>query len=408
VQNAKRNNFAKFDIFVIKSEKTTKTSSFAKQNCPLLLAFCLFTQPLWHFKTQSNFKMQEPAQMYPKPLRIWLIAGLIMVLGQVVIGGVTRLTGSGLSITKWEIVTGSLPPIGEQAWNEAFDLYKATPQYQKINAGMSLPEFKYIYFWEYFHRLWARLMGFVFVIPFIIFWRKGWIDRYLFLRLSTVIVLAALAASFGWIMVASGLDNRPWVNAYKLTLHLSIGLTLYGYLLWTTLGTFYPEGSMVRDRNVNKWAKIMTLVLAIQIVLGGIMSGMKAGLFYPTWPDMNGEFIPALLFDASQWNVDNFVHYDQTPFMSALIQVLHRFTAYALTIIVIIYFIKAKKVAAPKIFHANLYLLITMLGIQVVLGILTVVYCVGFVPVALGVMHQAGAVLLLTAALFQNYAVGKK
>lgn len=350
----------------------------------------------------------EPIQSYPNVLKIWLIVGLVMVFGQVVIGGITRLTGSGLSITKWEIVTGSLPPMSEPAWNAEFDLYKATPQYQKINEGMSLSEFKFIYFWEYFHRLWARLMGFVFAIPFFIFWRKGWIDRTLMRRLGIVIGLAALAASFGWIMVASGLVNRPWVNAYKLTLHLSIGLTLYGYLFWTTLHTFYPERGMVRDHNVNKWAKIMTLVLGIQIVLGGIMSGMKAGLFYPTWPDMNGEFIPALLFDAAQWNVDNFVHYDRAPFMSALVQVLHRLTAYALTIIVLIYFFKAGKITERKVFNTWRYLLITLLGIQVTLGILTVVNCVGVVPVALGVLHQAGALLLLTAALFQNYVVIKR
>ncbi|MFM9952234.1 MAG: COX15/CtaA family protein [Saprospiraceae bacterium] len=350
----------------------------------------------------------QPVQSYPKVLKIWLIVGLVMVFGQVVIGGITRLTGSGLSITKWEIVTGILPPMNEPAWNAEFDLYKATPQYQKINKGMSLPEFKFIYFWEYFHRQWARLMGFVFAIPFFIFWRKGWIDRALMRRLGIVIGLAALAASFGWIMVASGLVNRPWVNAYKLTLHLSIGLTLYGYLFWTTLHAFYPERGMVRNHNVNKWAKIMTIVLGIQIVLGGIMSGMKAGLFYPTWPDMNGEFIPALLFDAAQWNVDNFVHYDRAPFMSALIQVLHRITAYLLTIIVLMYFFKARKITASKVFSTWRYLLITMLGIQVTLGILTVMHCVGVVPVALGVLHQAGALLLLTAALFQNYTVIKK
>mgnify|MGYP002399416774 CR=1 FL=1 len=354
--------------------------------------------------------MQTSADMqrYPKALKIWLIVGLVMVFGQVVIGGITRLTGSGLSITKWEIVTGSLPPMNDAAWNEAFDLYKETPQYHKINKGMSLSEFKFIYFWEYFHRLWARLMGFVFAIPFFIFWRKGWIDRILMRRLIGVIALAALAASFGWIMVKSGLENRPWVNAYKLTLHLSIGLSLYGYLFWTTLGTFFPNRGLIRNHNVNKWAKIMTIVLAVQIVLGGIMSGMKAGLFFPTWPDMNGAFIPSLLFDVSQWNVDNFVHYDTTPFMSALVQVLHRMTAYALTIIVLIYVVKAKKISTIKVFNTWLYLLITCLCVQITLGILTVLNCVGYVPVGLGVLHQAGALLLLTTALFQNYAVLRK
>ena len=159
---------------------------------------------------------------YRKAVKVWLIIGLVMIFFQVVIGGVTRLTGSGLSITKWEIVTGTLPPLSDSQWLEEFELYKATPQYQKINEGMSLSDFKFIYFWEYFHRLWARSMGFVFLFPFLFFWWKGWIDKPLMQRLGITVLLAAIVASFGWIMVASGLIDRPWVIAYKLTSRLSI------------------------------------------------------------------------------------------------------------------------------------------------------------------------------------------
>jgi len=154
-------------------------------------------------------------------VKIWLIIGLVMIFFQVVIGGITRLTGSGLSITKWEIVTGTIPPLNSADWEEAFDLYKATPQYKQINKGMSMSEFKFIYFWEFIHRLWARTMGFVFLFPFLFFLGTQRFSKKLFKQLIVVFLLAALVASLGWIMVASGLRDLPWVSPYKLTLHLS-------------------------------------------------------------------------------------------------------------------------------------------------------------------------------------------
>ena len=158
----------------------------------------------------------------------------------------------------------------------------------------------------------------------------NWIP-HLLKRLGVVVLLAAIVASFGWIMVASGLVNRPWVNAYKLTMHLSLAFILYSYLLWTTFKVVYPHKKVIHNSLLKKWSFGITAVLALQIVLGGIMSGMKAGLFYPTWPDMNGALIPGLLFDSAQWSVENFVNYDKGPFMAALIQTLHRSVAYVLT-----------------------------------------------------------------------------
>ncbi|HMN89222.1 MAG TPA: COX15/CtaA family protein [Saprospiraceae bacterium] len=342
-------------------------------------------------------------QGYPRAVKMWLIIGLIMIFGQVVIGGVTRLTGSGLSITKWEIVTGTLPPLSAEAWEEAFDLYKDTPQYRKINAGMTMGEFKFIYFWEYFHRLWARTMGFVFLIPFIIFWRRGWLDKVLMQRLGIVVLLAALAASFGWIMVASGLIERPWVNAYKLTLHLSIAFIVYSYLLWTTLRVLQPTPPFMVHPSLQRWTLGITILASVQIVLGGIMSGTKAALFYPTWPDMKGECIPGLLLQAANWNVENFVQYDATPFLVACIQFLHRSVAYVLIISALWFFGNVLKAQISPAFRVGSTLLIIMLGMQALLGVLTLVYSVGVIPVALGVLHQGGALLLLTIALFLNY-----
>ncbi len=345
---------------------------------------------------------------YKKAVKVWLIIGLIMIFFQVVIGGVTRLTGSGLSITKWEIVTGTLPPLDHEQWLEEFELYQQTPQYQKINEGMSLSDFKFIYFWEYFHRLWARSMGFVFLIPFIFFWLKGWIDKPLMHRLGITVLLAAVVASFGWIMVASGLIDRPWVNAYKLTMHLSLALILFSYLLWTTYRVIFPEKRVIHNQLLKSGIGLIIVILALQIILGGIMSGMKAGLFYPTWPDMNGVYLPAVLSDSAEWNVENFVHYDSGPFMAALIQFLHRNTAYLLTIIVLWFSYTALKQERNPFFRTTVYLLISMLIMQVLLGIFTLINCIGNVPVGLGVMHQAGALLLLTIVLLLRYQFQSK
>jgi cytochrome c oxidase assembly protein subunit 15 len=324
-----------------------------------------------------------------------------------VIGGVTRLTGSGLSITKWEIVTGTLPPVNSVQWGEAFELYKGTPQYKQINEGMSMSEFKFIYFWEYAHRLWARTMGFVFLFPFLFFLFSKRFSKKLSRQLVIVFLLAALVASLGWIMVASGLIERPWVNAYKLTMHLSLAFILYGYLLWVIYGLYFQNTKVINNRMLRRWGIAISVVLAGQIILGGIMSGMKAGLSYPTWPDMNGVFIPGVLFDSAEWNVDNFVDYDKNGFMPTLIQVLHRSTAYLLIIIGLWYFFKGIKSKITPLLRRGLNLWITMLVIQITLGIITVLNCRGSIPVDWGVLHQAGALLLLTAMLFINFLTVK-
>ncbi|MEZ4985963.1 MAG: COX15/CtaA family protein [Saprospiraceae bacterium] len=345
---------------------------------------------------------------YRPIVKWWLVVGVIMIIGQIVIGGITRLTGSGLSITKWEIVTGTLPPLNAAQWQEAFDLYKATPQYAKINEGMSMGDFKFIYFWEYFHRLWARTMGFVFLIPFLIFWRKGWIDKPLMKRLGITVLLAAIVASFGWIMVASGLIERPWVNAYKLTMHLSLALILYGYLLWTTFSVLSPKTNSFPHTMLKTGAKLLTLLTAIQLVLGGIMSGTKAGLYYPTWPDMGGEMIPRVLLTSTMWNVENFVNYDATPFLPALVQFSHRIVAYVLTISILYFVWKLLKHTKELKIRRASAMLVTMLIIQVLLGIFTVLACKGQIPVGLGVMHQAGAIGLLTAMLYVDFLLLNK
>ncbi len=348
-------------------------------------------------------KLTNKPKRYHRAVKIWLIVGLVMVVGQIVIGGITRLTESGLSITEWEVVSGTLPPLNAEQWEIEFDKYKASPQYEKVMGGISMADFKFIYFWEWFHRLWARIMGMVFVVGFLIFWRKGWLNPPLMRRLGVVVLLAALAASFGWIMVASGLHDRPWVNAYKLTIHLSLGITLFSYLLWITLKIVQPITHSFPQNGVDKWLWPLNIVLGLQLILGGIMSGARTAIVYPEWPLMKGEFVPAVIQDAKMWTVENMVEYEQSFFQPALIQFLHRITAYALIFIVLAYLYQAfTKLRSPLLVKTNT-LLIIMLITQAVLGIITVMNSIGQVPVGLGVAHQFGAIALVGIVIYLNY-----
>lgn len=352
---------------------------------------------------KSFFRFTESTQI-SSAVKIWLITGLVMIFIQIVIGGVTRLTGSGLSITRWEVVSGAIPPIGEAAWQEAFDLYKETPQYQKINQGMSMGDFQFIYFWEYFHRMWARLMFFVFVFPFAWFLWRGMFSRQLVPRLLIVVLLAGLEGFFGWIMVESGLSKRPWVNAYNLTLHLTMALIIFSYLMWTTFLAFKPYPPVINTKNLRRLSWGIVLLSFIQIALGAMMSGTKAGLFYPTWPDMQGLFLPPVLLDGAQWTSHSLIEYDTNPFAPTLIQFLHRNTAYLLTILVLyLSWSILRSVQLPQILRGGTWILLGLLGIQVLLGILTLINCVGQIPVTLGVLHQGGAVLFLSSILFVTF-----
>lgn len=345
----------------------------------------------------------------PRAVKIWLVTGLIMVFVQVVIGGITRLTGSGLSITRWDIVTGSIPPLGEAAWQEAFSLYQQTPQYQKINQGMSLGDFKFIYFWEYFHRLWARLMFVVFMVPFVWFLWRGMFSKRLLPRMLVVVGLAGLEGFFGWIMVASGLIKRPWVNAYNLTLHLTMALVIFSYLLWTAF-TVYQALPVASEapRRFRRFAWGLVGLTFVQLALGAMMSGTKAGLFYPTWPGMQGGFLPAVLLDGNNWRIAHFLDYDTHPFMPALVQFLHRNTAYLLSGLLVYFLWSIRKAWPNPILHKASVATGVVLATQVTLGILTLVNCQGQIPVTLGVLHQACAVALLGVLLFVTYQFSQK
>lgn len=335
-----------------------------------------------------------------KAVKIWLLIGLVMVFLQIVIGGITRLTGSGLSITEWDIVTGTLPPLSEAEWLSEFEKYKKTPQYEKINRGMEMGSifkegtFKFIYFWEYLHRLWARTMGFVFIIPFIFFYFKKLIPGSLIRRLGTVIVLSVLAASFGWIMVASGLVNRPWVNAYKLSIHLCIGISVFIALLWAYIRYISPNRiSFNALRPAYLWP--LLILLCFQIFLGGVMSGTKAALFINTWPDYHGNFFPQIVGELGNWTSDNFNNYESSGFLVSLIQFLHRTTGYVIFIIAAYIFYKRGWLTVRNYEGRSYLLFFSLLALQVLIGIITLINSVGTIPVLWGVLHQAIGVLTL-------------
>ncbi len=339
-----------------------------------------------------TFTMKIYLMRFRPAIKYWLYIGVIMVFVQILLGGITRLTGSGLSITKWEIVTGTLPPLTSQAWDQEFDLYKETPQYEKINEGMSLSEFKFIYFWEYFHRLWARLLGFVFLFPFLFFLSKGFIDKQLMKHLLLAVLFGGLVGFFGWIMVASGLVDRPWVNAYKLMLHLGLAVLLFCFMVHVTVQykkRQVPINAGITISKASLWR--LCVFIFLQILLGALMSGMKAGLFFPTWPSMNGTYWPEVLRVAENWSLSAFLEYDKNAFMPAIVQILHRGMAYGLLI--------GYAITLFKHPQKSLFIGFGILLIQVVLGVLTLINCIGQIPLMLGILHQLIGILLLGHAV---------
>ncbi len=338
-----------------------------------------------------------------KLISYWLFIGMAMVFIQILLGGITRLTGSGLSITHWDIVMGSIPPLNSKQWEEAFDLYKITPQYQHINAGMEISEFKFIFFWEYLHRLWARSMSIVFLIPFLFFLSRGSLTRQVIRNLSWVIFFAALAAVFGWIMVASGLIDRPWVNAYKLTIHLTLGILLFLSLFYTWINQkgFEKHNTDPGMRKMILWTLAVT---GLQVIFGGFVSGMKSSLSYPTWPMMNKQWIPSLLLDRTHWNIDNFLLYDKSGFMPALVLFVHRNIAYFLLVLFVFLAVKWYKENGIKWRWVSFFLLCSIV-VQISLGILTLVNSIGHIPALLGSLHQGVGIITITFLFYLRLVI---
>lgn len=318
----------------------------------------------------------------------WLFFVCFMVFTMVIVGGVTRLTESGLSMVNWHPISGVLPPMSEAAWTEEFAAYQQYPEYKKVNQGMSLDEFKSIFYWEYSHRLLGRMIGIVFFIPFMIFLLKRKVEPSLKPKLWVMFILGGLQGLLGWWMVKSGLVDRPDVSHYRLTAHLGLAVLIFLYMFWVACGLVMARCDRIRKRPVFLMGFLVLLVF-IQILLGGLVAGLNAGFIYNSWPLMEGVLIPAGLFDMSPLMI-NFFENIKT------VQFDHRMLAYIITLLALYVWFKMRKDNHINVRMAG-HLMLLAIAAQVTLGILTLIHVV---PIPLAAAHQGGAVVTLAATLF--------
>jgi cytochrome c oxidase assembly protein subunit 15 len=375
-----------------------------------------------------------------RPVAIWVYAGVIMLLIQVVLGGITRLTGSGLSITEWNVVTGAVPPLNDAQWNEEFAKYQATPQYQLLNSGFTLSDFKFIFFWEWFHRFWARMVGVVFLVGFFWLLARGAMKSWMVRPLVILFLLGALQGAIGWIMVASGLTGDAiYVKPAKLALHFVFALGLIVYTFWFALQLSVPRGERfpvntrkVNTRKLRGWTIVILAVLFFQLLYGALMAGHKAATVAPTWPTINGSWIPDSLFS-------------RHPLLEDLagnritIHFIHRGLAYLLVTLVIIWSVQAGRVAGGNIpgsaggeeggvaapgtraagsgsaaegaFRRLRWLPLALILVQVTLGVCSLLASPGIIPQRWGLfdwlaqLHQIVGLLFLLTMVGMLYIV---
>jgi cytochrome c oxidase assembly protein subunit 15 len=332
-----------------------------------------------------------------KPIAIWLLICCALVFAMVVVGGVTRLTESGLSIVEWQPIVGTMPPITQQDWDELLEKYRATPQYQQINKGMSVDEFKSIFWWEYFHRVLGRFIGIAFFIPFVYFLLKKQINRPLGIKLAGIFVLGGLQGFMGWYMVMSGLVNDPHVSQYRLTAHLGLAFVIFAAMFWVALGLLSPKGENFQSdekiRSLRRFSFALTSLIFVMVLSGGFVAGIRAGLAYNTFPLMNGHFIPPEIFMLEPWYRNFFDN-------MATVQFDHRLIAWILAFSVPLFWYRSRKVALSNTTHLACNFFLLMLVIQISLGIATLLHVV---PIPLAASHQGGAVLLFAASLWVSH-----
>ncbi|MGH6876663.1 MAG: COX15/CtaA family protein [Rhizomicrobium sp.] len=360
----------------------------------------------------------EALQPARRAVGLWLLVLALLVAAMVTLGGLTRLTGSGLSITEWQPVTGVVPPLTEHAWQTEFAKYQHIPQYRLENAGMNLADFKAIYWWEWTHRLLGRLIGVVFLLPFIGFAATGAIPRRDWPRMALLFALGGLQGVVGWWMVESGLETRVSVSQYRLAIHLGVAILLFGALLWTAfsyLRSPFPPPSAgevpsravraERDRRTGSarrraeslrvagWA-LLALVY-VQMLLGALVAGLHAGLIYNTWPSMNGRVVPEGAFALHPW----WRNFFENP---GLAQFDHRLTAYLVVIAAGGFWLVVRRFDTGNRLRVSSNALVAIVLVQIALGIATLL---NQVPIALAALHQATAVALFAAALWNAYEI---
>jgi cytochrome c oxidase assembly protein subunit 15 len=327
-------------------------------------------------------------------VRAWLLAVAALVFLTAAVGGGTRLTGSGLSIVEWRPVTGTVPPLSQAAWQAEFEKYKTIPQYREVNRGMSLEEFKFIYWWEWGHRLLGRLIGVVFLLPFLWFLWRGWIEPGLRLRLWTIFGLGAVQGAVGWWMVSSGLADRISVSQYRLAFHLTLACVIFAMVLWVARQLKpqdgVDQGADLPPRIRNIALALVVLVLA-QIYLGALVAGLRAGLIYNTWPLIDGAFIPDLarLFFEQPWWRNFFEN-------ALLVQFNHRMLAYVIFALAIWHVVDVVRTARRGTAVTSALMLASAVTLQAGLGIVTLLHVT---PLPLALAHQALAVIVLAIAV---------
>ena len=335
----------------------------------------------------------------PRAVAAWLFVCCALVLAMVVIGGVTRLTHSGLSITEWQPIVGTLPPVSQADWDGAFAKYQATPEYQQVNRGMTLSEFKGIFWWEYAHRLLGRLIGVAFLVPFLGFALRRKVPRGYGALLAGIFVLGGLQGALGWYMVQSGLVDDPRVSQFRLAAHLGLAFLIFAAMLWMALSLLDPRRVARLEpplRAVRRGAFALAGLVFVMVLTGGLVAGIRAGLAYNTFPLMNGHAVPPEIMMLEPWWTNFFYN-------MATVQFDHRLLAWTLAIAVPVLWWSTRRTAGvPARAKVGATLLFAMLAVQVALGIVTLLNAV---PLPLAALHQAGALLVFALAVNVAHAL---
>ena len=347
-----------------------------------------------------------------KLVATWLLLGVVMTIIQFVLGGVTRLTGSGLSITEWEVITGALPPLSEEAWLTEFAKYKLTPQFQLLNFEFDLQNFKYIFFWEWFHRLWARIIGLVFAGGFIWFLVAKHFKKEMIKPLVILFFLGIMQGAIGWIMVASGLEgDAVYVKPTRLALHFIFALGLLSYTFWFALQLSVPKTALQISAGMHQAVqKAKTLnvailaMLVLQLMYGALMAGHKAAMVAPTWPTINGDYVPSNLFSDSVFLL-NFIE------NKILVHFMHRGIAYVLLALVIYWTVQLYRINGSSFFNRIKIFPLLLVVLQVLLGIASLLYARSIIPGVWGIfewmaqIHQLVGMSLLLSLVATYYVM---
>lgn len=346
-----------------------------------------------------------------KLVGIWLLIGVVMIIIQIVLGGITRLTGSGLSITEWKPLLGALPPLSEREWQEAFKGYQEIAQFKQLNSHFTLADFKLIFFWEWFHRLWARVMGLVFIVPFALFWIKGYFKKEMIQSLIILFLLGALQGLIGWIMVKSGLnDENLYVSHIRLAIHFIAALVLLVYTYWFALKLLVPNRAFILGSSLKNFALVITILLTVQLTYGAFMAGLKAGVFAPTWPDINGQIFPTSVTTLNGKHISWLSSLIDHPLM---IHFIHRTLGYIIAVLIGIWTVISWERKESSLFNAIKILPLVFVLIQVILGVYATITSFKSAPQVWGIfewnaqLHQLNAIFLLLALCTVIFSIRK-